>query len=35
MMQSQKFSVNPPSELEAIAYHADEKEGDCDHQPHD
>jgi hypothetical protein len=30
MMQSQKFSVNPPSELEAIPRYADEKEGDCD-----
>jgi hypothetical protein len=26
MMQSEKFSVKPPSELEAIAHHADEKE---------
>ena len=26
MMQSQKFSVKPPSELEPIAYHEDEKE---------
>src|SRR5476649_2793317 len=33
MTQNQKFSVKPPSRLEAIAHHADEKEGDCDHQP--
>src|ERR1035437_1062469 len=32
MTQNQKFSVKPPSRLEAIAHHADEKEGDCDHQ---
>jgi hypothetical protein len=32
MAQNQKFSVKPPSRLEAIAHHADEKEGDCDHQ---
>jgi len=32
MTQHQKFSVKPPSRLEAIAHHADEKEGDCDHQ---
>ena len=27
MAQNQKFSVKPPSRLEAIAHHADEKEG--------
>jgi hypothetical protein len=32
MTQNQQFSVKPPSRLEAIAHHADEKEGDCDHQ---
>jgi hypothetical protein len=32
MTQNQKFSVKPPSRLDAIAHHADEKEGDCDHQ---
>ena len=32
MTQNQEFSVKPPSRLEAIAHHADEKEGDCDHQ---
>jgi hypothetical protein len=32
MTQNQKFSVKPPSRLEAIAHHADEKEGNCDHQ---
>ena len=32
MTQNQKFSVKPASRLEAIAHHADEKEGDCDHQ---
>ena len=32
MTQNQKFSVKPPSRLETIAHHADEKEGDCDHQ---
>ena len=32
MTQNQKFSVKPPSRLEAIAHHADEKESDCDHQ---
>jgi hypothetical protein len=33
MTQNQKFSVKPPSRLEAIAHHADEEEGDCNHQP--
>src|ERR1039457_1228697 len=32
MTQNQKFSVKPPSRLEAIAHHAVEKKGDCDHQ---
>ena len=32
MTQNQQFSVKPPSRLEAIAHHADEKGDDCDHQ---
>ncbi len=30
--QNQKLSVKPPSRLEAIAHHTDEKEIDCDPQ---
>jgi hypothetical protein len=33
MTQNQNFSFKPPSRLEAVAQRADEKEGNCDHQP--
>jgi hypothetical protein len=32
MTQNQKFSVKSPSRLEAVAQHADEEGGNCDHQ---
>jgi hypothetical protein len=31
MPQHQDFSFKPPSRFEAVAQHADEKEGSCDH----
>jgi hypothetical protein len=31
--QDQDFGFQPPSRLEAVAQHADEKEANCDHQP--
>jgi hypothetical protein len=33
MPQYQDFGFKPPSRLEAIAQHADEKEANCNHQP--
>src|SRR5436190_18770839 len=33
MPQYQHFRLQPPSRLEAVAQHADEKEGNCDHPP--
>ena len=33
MSQCQHFGFQPPSRLKAIAQHADEEEGNCDHQP--
>jgi cysteine synthase len=33
MPQYQDFGLQPPSRPEAVAEHADEKEGNCDHQP--
>jgi hypothetical protein len=31
MPQYQDFSFQPPPRLEAVAQHADEKEGNCNH----
>jgi hypothetical protein len=31
MPQYQDFSLQPPARLEAVAQHADEKEGNCNH----
>jgi hypothetical protein len=33
MPQYQDFGCQPPSRLEAVAQHADEKEANCNHQP--
>src|SRR5262245_58327654 len=33
MAQYQDFSFEPPSRLEAVAQHVDEKEGNCHHRP--
>ena len=33
MPQDQDFGFQPPSRLEAVPHHADEEEGNCDHQP--
>jgi len=33
MPQEQDFGFQPPSRLEAVPRHADEEEGNCDHQP--
>src|SRR5260370_22267781 len=33
MTQNHNFGFKPRSRLEAVAQHADEKEGNCDHQP--
>src|SRR5215470_17159994 len=33
MAQYQNFSFEPPSRLEAVAQHADEKQGGCHHRP--
>jgi hypothetical protein len=33
MKQNQNFGLKPRSRFEAVAQHADEKEGNCDHQP--
>jgi hypothetical protein len=33
MPQYQDFRLQPPSRLEAVGQQADEKEGNCDHQP--
>ena len=33
MPQDQDFRFQPPSRLEAVAQHADEKEANCNHQP--
>src|SRR5215475_11899625 len=33
MAQYQDFSFEPPSRLEAVAQHADEKQGNCHHRP--
>jgi hypothetical protein len=31
MPQNQDFGFQPPSRVEAVAQHADEKEADCNH----
>jgi hypothetical protein len=33
MAQNHNFGLKPRSRLEAVAQQADEKEGNCDHQP--
>ena len=33
MPQDQDFRFQPPSRLEAVAQHAEEEQGECDHRP--
>ena len=33
MPQDQDFSFEPPARLKAVAQHANEKKGNCDHRP--